>query len=78
MRGSLVGRRRNAMPERQSRHSDNDLIDKAEHDSMPGAQGKLQGEEIETAVGSDNHEEDARKGPKTIEHMIGGGSSPSR
>lgn len=88
------------MPERQSRHPDNDLIDQAEQDSMPTAQasrsggevnrrvgtraeekaaeGQLVGQEVETATGSDNPEEDAKKGPKSIDHMVGGGSSPSR
>lgn len=88
------------MPERQSRHPDNDLIDQAEQDSMPGAQGssaggevnrrvgtrgeektaqgKLEGKEVERVTGSDNPEEDAKKGPKSLDHMVGGGSSPSR
>ena len=88
------------MPDRQSRHPDNDIIDQAQEDSTPGAQGssaggevnrrvgsradektaqgKLEGEEVETVTGSDNPEEDARKGPKTAAHMVGGGSSPSR
>ena len=88
------------MPERQSRHPDNDIIDAAQEDSRPNAdgssangevnrrvgsradlktaQGKLEGDEVETATGSDNPEEDARKGPKSVDHMIGGGSSPSR
>jgi hypothetical protein len=88
------------MPERQFRHPDNDLIDQAEQDSMPtaqggaaggevnrrvgsraeekAAQGELEGQEVETATGSDNPEQDARKGDKAIDHMVGGGSSPSR
>lgn len=88
------------MPDRQSRHPDNDLIDQAQQESMPtaqasraggevnrrvgtraelnAAQGQLEGEEVERATGSDNPEEDARKGEKSIDHMVGGGSSPSR
>lgn len=88
------------MPERQSRHADNDIIDQAEQDSMPGAQttrgggevnrrvgtraeektaqGQLEGEEVERATGADNPEQDAQKGEKSIDHMVGGGSSPSR
>lgn len=88
------------MPERQSRHPDNDLIDQAQQDSMPTAQasraggevnrrvgtraelnaakGQLEGEEVERATGSDNPSEDAKKGDKSIAHMVGGGSSPSR
>lgn len=42
------------------------------------ALGQLEGEEVETATGSDNPEEDAKKGPKSVAHMVGGGSSPSR
>lgn len=88
------------MPERQSRHPDNDIIDQAQEDSVPNAQasrgggevntrvgtraelnkakGQLEGEEVERAVGSDNPGDDAKKGPKSIDHMVGGGSSPSR
>jgi hypothetical protein len=88
------------MPDRQSRHPDNDLIDQAQQDSMPNAQqsragggvsgevgtraelnaaqGQLEGEEVERATGSDNPEQDARKCDKSIDHMVGGGSSPSR
>lgn len=88
------------MPERQSRHPDNEIIDQAQEDSVPEAQGssaggevnrrvgsradekraegKLEGQEVETATGSDNPEEDAKKGPKTIDNMVGPGSSPSQ
>ena len=88
------------MPDRQSRHPDNDLIDQAQQDSAPEAQqsraggevnrrvgtraelneaqGQLEGEEVERATGSDNPDEDAKKGPKSVDHMVGGGSSPSR
>ena len=87
------------MPHRKP-HPDNDLIDRAEQDSMPTAQssraggevnrrvgtraeekaalGQLEGEEVETATGSDNPQEDERKGDKSVAHMVGGGSSPSR
>ena len=41
-------------------------------------EGTLVGDEIERAQGSDNPAQDERKGPKSIEHMVGGGSSPSR
>jgi hypothetical protein len=74
------------MPERQSRHPDNDLIDAMQESETPSqqsrsggevnrrvgtraelkrAEGTLEGDEVETAVGSDNPDEDARKGPKT-------------
>lgn len=88
------------MPERQSRHPDNDLIDEMQENSVPTAQqsraggevnrrvgtraelndakGELEGEKVERATGSDNPSEDAKKGPKSIDNMVGGGSSPSR
>ncbi|WP_305095554.1 hypothetical protein [Croceibacterium aestuarii] len=82
------------MPERQSRHPDNELIDEMQEQSLGGAQqsrsggevnrrvgtradlkraeGKLTGDEVETAVGSDNPEQDARKGDKTFEKIRNG------
>ena len=45
---------------------------------LNAALGQLEGDEVERATGSDNPEEDARKGDKSIDHMVGGGSSPSR
>ena len=71
------------MPERQSLHPDNDLIDALEDESTPGHQGRSGGdvnrrvgtraelhratdpEDTERAIGSDNPEEDAKKGAKT-------------
>jgi hypothetical protein len=73
------------MPERQSRHPDNDLIDSMqEGGATPGQQSRAGGEvnrnvgtraELERAegeregvtraTGSDNPEQDARKGDKT-------------
>ena len=79
------------MPERQSRHPDNDLIDSMS--DAPGQQsssggsvardvGKrdevkqvLEGENTERVRGSDNPQADARKGGKTLAEMQGGGSS---
>ena len=79
------------MPERQSRHPDNDLIDEMQDNSAKGAQqsraggnvnrtvgtraelhnaqGTLGGDKVETAVGSDNPQQDARKGDKTFEKI---------
>lgn len=79
------------MPERQSRHSDNEMIDEMEKDSVKTAQldrsggnvnrtvgtraelheaeGTLEGEEVERAVGSDNPDQDARKGNKTFDKI---------
>ena len=79
------------MPERQSRHPDNDMIDRMQEESVPTAQqsraggevnrsvgtraelheaeGTLEGEEVERAVGSDNPREDAAKGDKTFEKI---------
>jgi hypothetical protein len=42
------------------------------------AQGTLVGDEVERAQGSDNPARDERKGDKSVDHMVGGGSSPSR
>ncbi|WP_156841010.1 hypothetical protein [Novosphingobium aquimarinum] len=78
------------MPERQSRHPDNDLIDSMS--DAPGPQsssgggvardvGKrdelkqvLEGENTERVRGSDNPQADARKGDKTLSHMQDGGN----
>ena len=73
------------MPERQSRHPDNELLDEMQEDALPTAQQGRSGGEVNRrvgtraeneradggdhgvtrAVGSDNPEEDAKKGPKT-------------
>ena len=71
------------MPERQSRHPDNEMIDKMKQSPTPSHQGAADGEvnrrvgkrgeenratdpdNREPVVGSDNPEEDAKKGPKT-------------
>ncbi len=71
------------MPERQSRHPDNDLIDEMTRNPTPSHQGSAGGEvnrrvgkrgeenrvsdpdSREPEVGSDNPEQDAKKGPKT-------------
>ncbi len=71
------------MPERQSMHPDNEMIDKMTEDATPSHQGSAGGEvnrrvgkrgeenrakdpaNREPEVGSDNPEEDAKKGPKT-------------
>ncbi len=75
------------MPERQSRHPDNELIDKITDTDTPSQQGSSGGDvnvrvgkraelnratapdNREPVVGSDNPEEDARKGPKTMEKI---------
>lgn len=75
------------MPERQSRHPDNDLIDELTGEDTPshqnasggnvnvrvGKRGELNRatdpDNREPAVGSDNPEDDARKGPKTMEKI---------
>lgn len=75
------------MPERQSPHPDNELIDEMEDKAIGGqhtrsggevnrrvgtraelhdAEGTLGGDKVETAVGSDNPEQDEKKGPKTL------------
>lgn len=71
------------MPERQSRHPDNELIDELTQEATPTQQGRSEGEinrnigtraelnrvtdpeDTERPTGSDNPEQDARKGPKT-------------
>lgn len=71
------------MPERQSRHPDNELIDEMTENATPSQQGSAGGEvnrrvgkrgeenrasdpaNREPEIGSDNPEDDARKGPKT-------------
>lgn len=73
------------MPERQSRHPDNDLIDRMTDEETPDQQGSAGGDvntrvgaradlnratdpdNREPAVGSDNPEQNARKGDKTME-----------
>jgi len=75
------------MPERQSRHPDNDMIDKITDQETPSQQSSSGGDvnvrvgkraelnratdpdNSEPVVGSDNPEEDARKGPKTFEKI---------
>lgn len=72
------------MPERQSRHSDKELIDAMTAEPTPSQQGSAEGEvnrrvgtrgeenratdpdNREPAIGSDNPEDDARKGDKTM------------
>ena len=72
------------MPERQSRHPDNDLIDEMTETPTPSHQGSAGGgvnrtvgsradehrakdpDNREPEVGSDNPEQDARKGEKTM------------
>ena len=82
------------MPERQSRHPDNDRIEEITEGGtvsqvgrdigtradLKRAEGYLEGQEVERAHGGDNPEQDARKGPKSLNHMSdkGGGSSPSQ
>ncbi|ABC63802.1 hypothetical protein [Erythrobacter litoralis] len=75
------------MPERQSRHPDNELIDEITSEKTP-SQSSSSGGEVNTrvgsraelhratdpdnrepVVGSDNPEEDAMKGPKTMEKI---------
>ncbi len=71
------------MPERQSRHPDNAMIDEMTEGAAPSQQGSSGGEvnrrvgkrgeenrardpaNREPEIGSDNPEQDARKGPKT-------------
>ena len=72
------------MPERQSRHPDNELIDRLADAPTPGQQSRAGGEVnrkvgtraelkraegeqagVTRAVGSDNPDEDAKKGPRT-------------
>jgi hypothetical protein len=73
------------MPERQSRHPDNELIEELTENATPSQQGSAEGnvnvrvgkraelnratdpDNREPVVGSDNPEQDARKGPKTME-----------
>ena len=78
------------MPERQSRHPDNDLIDQITQDATPDQQGSAGGDvntrvgsradlngatdpdNREPTVGSDNPEQDARKGEKTMRAIKSG------
>ncbi|EAQ30674.1 hypothetical protein NAP1_07840 [Erythrobacter sp. NAP1] len=73
------------MPERQSLHPDNELIEEITKEATPSHQGSADGtvnvrvgkraelnratdpDNREPVVGSDNPEDDARKGPKTME-----------
>ena len=80
------------MPERQSAHPDNGLIDRMQEESLGEtaqqsrsggevnrrvgtraeqnrAEGTLGGDKVETAVGSDNPEQDAMKGEKTLDKL---------
>ena len=75
------------MPERQSRHPDNELIDEATKYDTPSQQSSAGGEvnrrvgkrgelnratdpdSREPEVGSDNPQQDAKKGPKTLQAM---------
>lgn len=75
------------MPDRQSRHPDNDLIDELTDGKTPSQSGSSGGEvnrrvgkrdetrratdpdNREPEIGSDNPEDDARKGPKTMEKI---------
>jgi len=75
------------MPERQSRHPDNDLIDEITEGKTPSQSGSSGGEvnrrvgkrdetrratdpdNREPEIGSDNPEDDASKGPKTMEKI---------
>ena len=81
------------MPERQSRHPDNDLIDEMTENPTPSQQGSADGEvnrrvgkrgelnratdpdNREPAVGSDNPQQDARKGPKTMDAIKKGNAN---
>ena len=68
------------MPERQSRHPDNELIDRMTEDETPDQQGSAGGDvnratdpdNREPTVGSDNPEQDARKGEKTMRAIKNG------
>lgn len=82
------------MPERQSPHSDDELIDEMKKDSVKTAQldrsggnvnrtvgtraelheaeGTLEGDEVERAVGSDNPADDEMKGDKTFDKIRSG------
>lgn len=78
------------MPERQSLHPDNELIDKLTEEATPSQAGSGAGnvnvrvgkraelnratdpDNREPVVGSDNPEEDARKGPKTMDAIKSG------
>ena len=78
------------MPERQSRHPDNELIDRMTEEATPSQQGRAEGDvnrrvgardelnlatdpdNREPATGSDNPEQDARKGEKTMRAIKNG------
>lgn len=75
------------MPERQSRHADNELIDELTEGKTPSQSGSSGGEvnrrvgkrdetksatdpdNREPEIGSDNPEDNAKKGPKTMEKI---------
>lgn len=77
------------MPQRQSRHSDNELIDEME--KAPSQKGSAGGSlaqsvgkraeehgetgeiEVERVTGADHPQTNARKGRKTTSRMLGGG-----
>jgi hypothetical protein len=71
------------MPERDP-HPDNDIIDQADRSGgnvnrtvgtraeLHSAQGTLEGNEVERAVGSDNPAEDQMKGTKTFDKIRSG------
>ncbi|MCP9222781.1 hypothetical protein MKP08_08485 [Erythrobacter sp. LQ02-29] len=81
------------MPERQSRHPDNEMIDAMKEEATPSQQSSSggdvnvrvgkRGEEHratdpdnrEPVVGSDNPEQDARKGEKTMEAIKKGNAN---
>ncbi|QWC56013.1 hypothetical protein F7D01_01880 [Erythrobacter sp. 3-20A1M] len=81
------------MPERQSRHPDNEMIDAMKEEATPSQQSSSggdvnvrvgkRGEEHRTTdpdnrepvVGSDNPEQDARKGEKTMEAIKKGNAN---
>lgn len=81
------------MPERQSRHPDNELIAELTEEATPSFQGSAEGlvnvrvgkraeenratdpDNREPVVGSDNPEQDARKGAKTMEAIKKGNAN---
>ena len=83
------------MPERQSRHPDNELIDELTEGKTPSQSGSAGGnvnrrvgkrgelnratdpDNREPEIGSDNPEQDAKKGPKTLAKLNEQGSKKS-
>ena len=81
------------MPERQSLHPDNEMIDRMAEEPTPSQQGSSSGQvnvrvgkrdekhratdpdNREPTVGSDNPEQDARKGPKTMDAIKSGNAN---